>query len=259
VTAATGAPDATALTKRNPLWQAAGALSLLSVLPLPRRTHGLPSAVTLAAFAPAGLLLGGVVAGVEWALTPVLPIAARSAVVLAVLAALSGAMHLDGLMDSADGLFGNRDAGRRLEIMRDSRIGAYAFAAAIAVVLVQYSALTSIGAQRPLALIAAVGLSRAASAFALGIARPARPDGLGNAFTVPRRLAGGVAAMLIATATAALLESWRGAAAASMSLAIAVAVVAVFRRRVGGMTGDGFGAVVELALAGALLCLAARP
>jgi adenosylcobinamide-GDP ribazoletransferase len=204
------------------------------------------------------LLLGGVVAGLEVALAPVLPVAARSAVLLGALVALSGAMHLDGLMDSTDGLFGGRDRQRRLEIMRDSRVGAYGIAAAISVVLVEYGALSALTQARPLALIAAVGLSRAASAFALGIAPPARAEGLGSVFTVPKRAVGGATALVVAAAVAVVLCGWRGAAAAGVAVVVTLGVVAVFRRRVGGMTGDGFGAVIELVLAGALLCLAAQ-
>lgn len=254
----TSTPPMATAARRGAGWQALGAIGFLSVIPLPRRAHGLPTAVTLAAFAPAGLLLGVVVAGVEAGLAPVLPLAARSSVVLAVLLALCGAMHLDGLMDSADGLFGGHDRERRLEIMRDSRVGGFGVAAAIAAVLVQYAAITSVTAQRPLALIASVGLSRAASSFALGIARPARVEGLGSAFSVHGRGVAGVIALGIAAAVAIPLCGWRGVAATAVAAATALAVIAVFQRRVGGMTGDGFGAVVELSFAGALLCLAAH-
>jgi len=255
------APPSDAALRTAPgraLWQALGAVGLLSVLPLPRRAHGLPSAVTLAAFAPAGLLLGAVVAGLELALAPVLPVAPRSAVLLAGLLLLSGGMHVDGLMDSADGLFGARDPARRLAIMRDSRVGAFGVAAAGTVLLVQYAALSAVAGQRWTAVLVSVGLSRAASALALGIARPARTDGLGSVFSVPRRLAGGVVAALAAAAVAVGLGGWHGVAAAGVALLATLAVVAVFRRRVGGMSGDGFGAVVELSLAGALLCFAAH-
>lgn len=255
------APPTDARVRPSPghaLWEALGAVGLLSVLPVPRRAHGLPSAVTLVAFAPAGLLLGALVGGLELALAPVLPVAPRSAVLLGALLLLSGGMHLDGLMDSADGLFGGRDPARRLEIMRDSRVGAYGVAAAGAVLLVQYAALSAVTGQRWTVVIVAVGLSRAASALALGVARPARADGLGSVFSVPRRLAGGTAAALVAAAAAVALGGWHGAAAVGVALLATVAVVAVFRRRVGGMSGDGFGAVVELSLAGALLCFAAH-
>jgi adenosylcobinamide-GDP ribazoletransferase len=175
-----------------------------------------------------------------------------------VLLALSGAMHLDGLMDSVDGLFGGRDRGRRLEIMRDSRVGGYGVAAAVCVVLVQYGALASVASRRPLAVLAAVGVSRAASALALGVARPARDEGLASVYSVAGRRWAGVVAFAVAAAVAVVLCGWRGAAACGVALLAVALVIVVFARRVGGMTGDGFGAVVELSLAGALLCLAAQ-
>jgi adenosylcobinamide-GDP ribazoletransferase len=248
----------TAPPRRGPGWQALGALGFLSVVPLPARAHGMPTAVTLACFGPAGLLLGGAVAGVEVALAPVLPVGARSAVLLAVLVAVCGAIHLDGLMDSADGLFGARTRERRLEIMRDSRVGGYGTAAALLVVLVQYGALAAVSERRPLAVLAAVGLSRGASALALGVARPARDEGLASVYSVSRRLLAGVVAFAVPAAVAVVLCGWRGAAACGVAALVVVLVVAVFARRAGGMTGDGFGAAVELALAGALLCLAAQ-
>jgi len=252
-------PTATAPARRGLGWQALGALAFLSVIPLPRRAHGLPTAITLACFAPAGLLLGGAVAGLDLGLGHVLPAGATSGVVLAALVGLCGAMHLDGLMDTADGIFGGRDTARRLEIMRDSRVGGYGVAAAALVLLLQYGALAAIDTARPLALLTAVGLSRAASAFALGIARPARAEGLGSVFSVDRRALAGSVALGLAAAAAIVLGGWRGVGASTVAVVVVLGVVALFRRRVGGMTGDGFGAVVELSLAGALLCFAAQP
>lgn len=249
---------ATAPARRGVVFQCIGALAFLSALPVPKRAHGLPTGFTLACFAPAGLLLGGVVAGLEVALAPVLPVAPRSAVLLAALAVLCGAMHLDGLMDSVDGLFGARTRERRLEVMRDSRVGAYGVAAAGLALLVQYGALGAVAGSRPLAVLVAVGLSRAASAFALGVARPAREEGLASVFAVPHRLVAGCGALAVAGGVAVWLGGLRGVAALGVAVVVALGVVWVFRRRVGGMTGDGFGAVVELSLAGALLCLAAQ-
>jgi adenosylcobinamide-GDP ribazoletransferase len=247
-----------AATRRGVLMQCVGALAFLTAFPVPRRAHGLPTAWTLACFGIAGLALGGVAAGVEVALAPVLPVAARSAVVLATLAGCCGAMHLDGVMDSFDGLFGARTRERRLEIMRDSRVGAYGLAAAVLLVLVQYAALASVASQRAVGLLCCVGLSRAASALALGVARPARDEGLGSVYSVPGRLVAGCVAFACAGAAAVALCGWRGVAGCLVTLGVVLGVVLVFRRRVGGMTGDGFGAVVELSLAGALLCLAAQ-
>jgi adenosylcobinamide-GDP ribazoletransferase len=237
---------------------ALAALGLLTVAPLPRLAHRPPSAATLAGFAGAGLLLGGALAGLEAALAPVLPVAPRAAVLLAALAVLSGGMHLDGLADCADGLLGGATAEERLAIMRDSRVGGFGVAAVVAVVLCEYAALGAIGGARLQALVVAVTASRAATALALGVSTPARADGLGRAYSVPHRGAGALVAVTTAAVVGGLLLGLRGLIAVGATLLVAPAVAALARRRVGGMTGDGFGAVAELGLAVALLCLCAR-
>src|SRR5207245_7347365 len=131
---------------------------LLTVVPLPRRAHRLPTAVTLAAFAPVGLLIGGLLAGLDAALTPVLAVPARSAVLLAAAIAVCGAMHLDGLIDAADGIFLRGTAASRREVMHDSRTGSFGVAAAVVVVLAQYGALVTLGGARLQGLVAAAVL-----------------------------------------------------------------------------------------------------
>ena len=237
---------------------ALAALGLLTTVPLPRAAHRAPSAATLAGFAAAGLLLGGALAGLEAALAPLLPVAPRSAVLLAALALLSGGIHLDGLADCADGLLGGRTPEQRLAIMRDSRVGGFGVAAVIAVVLCEYAALSALGGPRLQALVVAVTASRAATALALGISTPARADGLGHAYAVPHRAVGAAVAVAVAAAVGWGLLGVRGLATVSATLLAAPAVASVARRRAGGMTGDGLGAVAELGLAVALLCLCAR-
>jgi adenosylcobinamide-GDP ribazoletransferase len=236
---------------------AVAALGLLTVAPLPRFAHRPPSAATVAAFAAAGLLLGGAAAGVEAALAPVLPVAPRDALLLAALALFSGGMHLDGLADCADGLLGGATPEERLAIMRDSRTGGFGVAAVVVVVLAEYAALGTLGTPRLQSLVVAVTASRAAAALALGISTPAREDGLGRAYAVPHRGAGAVVAVAVAAAAGGLLLGVRGLVAVAATLLVAPAVAALCRRRVGGMTGDGFGAVAELGVAVALLCLCA--
>jgi adenosylcobinamide-GDP ribazoletransferase len=238
---------------------AVAALGLLTVAPLPRLAHRPPSASTVAAFAGAGLLLGGALAGIEAALAPVLPVAPRGAVLLAALAVLSGGMHLDGLADCADGLFGGATPERRLAIMRDSGTGGFGTAAIVLVVLTEVGALGSLGVPRLQALVVCLTASRAAPALALGISRPARAEGLAHACAVPRRGAGAAVAVAVAAGTGALLLGGRGLLAVGVTLLVAPAAAVLLRRRVGGMTGDGCGAVAELGLAVGLLCLCARP
>lgn len=255
--AATPSPSA-AGRLRSGIAGALAALGLLTIAPLPRLAHRPPSAGTLAGFAGAGLLLGGALAGVEAALAPALPVLPRSAVLLAALALLSGGMHLDGLADCADGLLGGATPEDRLRIMRDSRVGGFGVAAVVSVVLCEFAALAALGGPRLQALVVAVTASRSASALALGISTPARPDGLGRAYSVPHRGIGAAVAVLVAAAAGWLLLGVRGVIAVAASLLSAPAVAALARRRVGGMTGDAHGSVAELGLAVALLCLCAR-
>jgi adenosylcobinamide-GDP ribazoletransferase len=239
---------------------ALAALGLLTVLPLPRAAHRRPSASTLAAFAGAGLLLGAALAAVDAALGPLLPRAPRNAVLLGVLAVLSGGMHLDGLADCADGLMiAGATAERRLAVMRDSSTGAFGVAAVALVLLTDLAALNTLGVPRLAALPVAVTASRAAAAVALGVSVPARTEGLAHACAVPGRAAAAAVAALATGVTGVLLLGVRGLVAVAAALLVAPAAAAVLRRRVGGMTGDGCGAVIELGLTVALLCLCARP
>src|SRR5574341_624807 len=75
-----------------------------------------------------GLLLGAVLAAVDYLLSYLFPLQVRCALVLALWIALTGALHFDGFLDTADGLLGASMAERRMEIMRDERVGAYALA-----------------------------------------------------------------------------------------------------------------------------------
>jgi adenosylcobinamide-GDP ribazoletransferase len=237
-----------------------GALGLLTAFPLPGTAHRRPSASTLAGFAGAGLLLGGALAGVDAALAPLLPRAPRDAVLLGALALLSGGMHLDGLADCADGLLlTGATAERRLAVMRDSSTGAFGVAAVALVLLTDLASLGTLGVPRLQALVVAVTASRAAAALALGVSVPARTEGLAHACAVPGRAAAAAVAALAALVTGVLLLGVRGLVAVAAALLVAPAAAAVLRRRVGGMTGDGCGAVIEVGLTMALLCLCARP
>lgn len=240
------------------LLDGAGAAGLLTAIPLPPRLHRLPATATVAAFGIVGLALGSILGGLEAGLAFVLAPPARSAVLVAVLALLTGGLHLDGLGDTVDGLAARGPREERLAAMRDSRLGALGAASIAAILLVDVTALAAIPAGRIQALVVAVGCSRAAGAVALASGSPAHPDGLGRAYVVPHvRWAAAVAVASTAVA-AGLLAGWRGIAAALLATATAIVVAAVLRRAVGGMTGDGCGAAIEVAAAVSLLCLGAR-
>ena len=184
------------------------------------------------------------------------------AALLSVLAgiALTGALHEDGLADTADGFCGGRDREEKLAILRDSRQGTYGVLAIVLSVLLRTAALAGIGdvIHAGLALVAAHAASRAALPAAMIGLAPARRDGLGAMAGTPR--AGGViAAALIGSATAlAALGPVRGAIALCLAGVMVFATVELARRQIGGHTGDVLGAFQQLGEIVILLAASAR-
>jgi adenosylcobinamide-GDP ribazoletransferase len=162
--------------------------ALAFLTPLGRPTPPTPSA--LAWFPAVGAVLGLALGGLWWLAGEIWPAMVAAAVVVAADLALTGMLHLDGLIDSADGLLpAGPDGARRLEIMADPHAGAFGVGAALAVLGVRWA---SLGALRPSVLLLA-GLwcaSRTTMAAVLRSVPYARPGGLASAFRAPH-LGGG--------------------------------------------------------------------
>jgi adenosylcobinamide-GDP ribazoletransferase len=187
-----------------------------------------------------------------------------AALAMMLLALATGGLHLDGLADTADGLGSRRPADQALEIMRRSDAGPLGVATLVLVLLVQVCALASLprGWAGAAGLVLAAVTSRVAVVLATG-SPPARPSGFG-ALVAGRTSAAGRAAsvvVLLGAVVAAGLAlggvsaAARGAAAAAAGLAVAALLRWAAVRRLGGMTGDVFGAVIELSTATVLLVL----
>jgi adenosylcobinamide-GDP ribazoletransferase len=163
-----------------------------------------------------------------------------------VLVVATGALHQDGLADTADGLGVRRDRGRRLEVMRDSATGVFGALALIGWGLLLASTLASLDARHALtALVVACALARWA-ALALAIATPAaRDDGLGAALRV-RRVAIGAATVASLALALALCGLTAGAIASGAALITAALSTVFAKRTLGGHTGDTLGATVSL-------------
>lgn len=236
----------------------AAAFSLLTRLPCPTM-HEAPSPRAAWAWPVAGAAVGALAAVViSAALWLGLPASVASALALVAAALLTGGLHEDGLADTADGLMGGQTKERRLEIMKDSRIGSYGSLALVLVTLVRWSALTALitaGAHWG-ALIAAGALSRAPMAVLIALLPNARGTGLSHLTGQPPRAA--VAGALVVAATFALLAT--GAALIPMILAATATTAFLARaaqKRIGGQTGDILGASQQLAEAAALSLAAA--
>jgi adenosylcobinamide-GDP ribazoletransferase len=253
------------------------AVAFLTILPVRVRSLDLGAA---AAWFPAVGAAVGALAGAVWvAAEPVLGPTAASVLALVALVAVTGALHQDGLADTADGLGVRGDRQRRLAVMRDSATGAFGVLALIAWALLMVAALAPLTQLDALAALIAIGaLSRWAALLHAAAAPPARTDGLGAGFQV-RGAALAIAsasAVAIAAGAALLGEAGAGgvaagagaaggdgaaalgiaAAATAVALAIGVLSARAARGAVGGRTGDTIGAtvaVVEVAVALVLL------
>ncbi|WP_308720345.1 adenosylcobinamide-GDP ribazoletransferase [Komagataeibacter xylinus] len=169
---------------------------------------------------------------------------------------LCGGLHEDGLADMADGCGGGRDRARKLEIMRDSRVGSYGVMALVVALLVRITALAAMkGPAALLALPVAGALARAAMAGVLWRLPPARRDGLASTMDhLPR--AARVACLGLAVAMAAIvLPAPRALTACAVALLASVVMYCLARWQLGGQTGDVLGAtavVTECAVLTAL-------
>lgn len=176
-------------------------------------------------------------------------------------AAATRGLHLDGLADLADGLGSHGDAARTLAVMRDPGTGAFAVVWLVVVIGVQATALGALADRGVLAAVAggalALGLGRAGFAWVARRGVPAAsPDGLGAlvAGTQPAWVAPAWVAVLAAAAFPVL--GAHAPVAALLAAAVVVLVAAHAARRLGGVSGDVFGACAELAATVALIVLA---
>lgn len=232
----------------------------LTRLPLPSRlcrwfgAHETPFFRSVPFFPWVGLVLGGLLLAADavlgWLFSPLL-----SALLLVVLlVVLTGGLHLDGWMDTADGLFSGRDRERILSIMKDSRVGAFGVLALVLLLLLKWGGLVELGNERgPLLLLMPVAGRIAMSGCVLFWPDARAGGGMGSLFHAPteaekqrfrppwRGVVSMLAASLVIWAVTGLIE-WL-----VLWLAVAGGWVMASRiaRRLGGLTGDVYGAVNE--------------
>ena len=245
------------------------ALSFLTRLPVGRSLVLAPEELgrALYFFPLVGAALGAALWLVERALRGHLSAELLAIALTAVLAALTGGLHLDGVADVCDGLAGGRgDRERALAIMHDSRIGALG---ALALVLLLFAKVIALRDALELAprhsaqlLIAFPAIARAAVVPLIALIPYARAEGLGAAFHAHAGMRHVLLAMLAVLAVAAIAFASsiapRMLVAIGAALALATAFGLCLRRRLGGLTGDAYGAAIELAELAFLVACAVR-
>jgi adenosylcobinamide-GDP ribazoletransferase len=236
------------------LWSA---FALLSRLPVPE--HRGTGAASAWAWPLVGATMGALGALLAWlALALGLTPGVAAVLVLASGAMLTGGLHEDGLSDTADGLFGGWTKAKRLEIMKDPRVGSFGVLALLLVTLARWSALAAVlELGSPWALVAVGAVSRAPMAAIMATLPNARGAGLAHATGRPTPN-GALIGAALAGAIACLFAGWAALPMLGAAGLVSLWLAWVAQARIGGQTGDILGAAQQLAEAAALAVLAAR-
>lgn len=165
-------------------------------------------------------------------------------VTLAVWVLLTGGLHLDGLADCCDGLFASVMPDRRLEIMKDPHAGAFGVIGLILILFLKAAALASLTPISSFGILLAASLARWCILPA-GLLPLARPSGMGSDFAAGLQRSFIILAVLIPLVLAILL-GFRGVLASIAGLGAAASVLWLAKSRIGGVTGDVFGMIVEI-------------
>jgi adenosylcobinamide-GDP ribazoletransferase len=216
-----------------------------------------PTPRALRWFPVVGIAIGGAVGGSWWLFNELFPPTVAAALTIAVDLALTGMLHFDGLVDSADGLLPHLSRERRLEVMRTPDAGAFGVGAALVVTIVRIACLASMSPE--VLLVAGVWCgARAVVAVAPARLRYARDGGLATAF-----IGGGsgwlpLIAVVPATVVVALATGWPALATMAATIVGVVVVLAFAHRRIGGFTGDVLGASILVGETAGLVVASAR-
>lgn len=192
-----------------------------------------------------GITLGAFLYGVNYTAQLIFPTSVSVALTLFAWVILTRAFHLDGFMDTCDGLFGGWTSERRLEIMKDSRMGAFGVAGGILVLITEYSALSS-STNLFAAIMLAATLGRWASPLVIYAFPYAREDGLGIEMKRNVSIREIILATLIAGSTAWLVSGWIGLLLMFGAAVVGLLVAFYAMRLLSSLTGDIYGTVTTL-------------
>jgi adenosylcobinamide-GDP ribazoletransferase len=229
------------------------ALQFLTSIPVPLKRELSPEQLgrSTAYFPLVGLIIGGVLFILNWLLGFILPAPVVNALLIVALVILTGALHLDGLADTCDGIAGHKPVEERWRVMRDSRTGAFGVVSIVLILLVKYIALNNI----PLVFMTAVLLfmpvvSRWAMVDAIFVFHYARPEGLGTAFKKATRWPQFTTATMLTLAMAAALYPLLSITGFLLIFGVWL-ITTVFsfylKYKFTGLTGDTYGAINEVA------------
>jgi adenosylcobinamide-GDP ribazoletransferase len=228
-----------------------GAIQFLTILPV--GDHAVLPARMTPYFPLVGLFLGSLIGAFDLVAVHWWPRTVVGALDVVLLLILTGALHMDGLGDTADGLYGRRSVQEALAIMKDSRVGAMGTIAMAACILLKSAALAALPAPRIVFLIVIPALARSTPLLAMRLLPYGRSEGgTGSAFfekEIRLRDYWGLALVLALS----LLTGMRCIALVIAFALILISALSYYRRKLGCITGDMLGALIEVTEACLLL------
>ncbi|MFC1992284.1 adenosylcobinamide-GDP ribazoletransferase [Chloroflexota bacterium] len=230
-------------------------LTIISV-PWRRDTQKAQLGHSVGYFPVVGLIIGLILVSLNWLFRLVLPLSITNALLLAVLVILTGALHLDGLADTCDGLAGHKAVEDRWRIMRDSRVGGFGVVAIVLILLIKYVSLNGIpGTLLIVSLVLMPVVGRWAMTCAIFAYPYARPSGLGKVFKEGTRWPEFIVATIITIIVATLSMKLIGLVILAIVSIIIMVLATYFKRTFAGLTGDNYGAINEISEASVLILI----
>jgi adenosylcobinamide-GDP ribazoletransferase len=246
----------------NKQWQdfrAAGAF--LTIFPVANRLQmdNQQLGRSMGLFPAVGLVLGLALVVCNWLLTPLLPRGVADCLLIMLLIFATGALHLDGVADTLDGLAGGRDRESSLRIMKDSRVGAMGAVGLVLVLLLKYLSLYHLPlAQKAAALIFMPAAGRWCQVFLATCSSYIRSEGgTGSVFVDHVGQSELIRASLTLVFAGLVLFSVKGLLLLALLLAFTALLLHYYERRIGGVTGDILGASTEYSEVFSLLVILA--
>jgi adenosylcobinamide-GDP ribazoletransferase len=235
------------------------AIQFLTSIPVPLKRELSPEQLgrSTAYFPLVGLIIGGVLAGLNRLLYYILPPGVNNALLIAALAIITGAMHLDGFADTCDGIAGHKTVEERWKVMRDSRTGAFGVVGVALLLLIKYVSLNNVPDDLMTAVLIFMPVaSRWAMVYAIFVYPYARPQGLGVNYKNATRWPQFTTATIITVAIAAallMLFSYLGMVIIAGVWIVTTILAMYLKHKFAGLTGDTYGAINEAAEVTALL------
>jgi len=234
------------------------ALKFLTIIPLPWRREVSPEELgrSIVYFPVVGVIIGLILVGLNWLLGLLLPSAVVNVLLIVFLVVISGALHLDGFVDTCDGIAGHKTVEERWQVMHDSRVGGFGVIGACCLLLVKYVSLNSVPESwLMMTLVLMPVISRWAMVYAVFAYPSAKPSGLGRVFKQGASWSRFTIATVITLAVVIGLTRWANityfyVVGLVIMLGIWIIVLAManyLKRKFSGLSGDTYGAINEVA------------